>query len=103
MESTASFRVCQSVAGLPMLGVGEVEAAAGVPLRTLVAVDWDAARVFEHAGEVQQVPRHERGVAVGEVVAGSRRAGVEVGGSGPGLADPSGVGLWGDHVPEVLE
>ena len=54
-----------------VLGVREVEAAAGVPLRALVAVRGDAAGVLEHPREVQQVPRHERGVAVGEVVVGA--------------------------------
>ena len=89
--------------GSAVLGVGEVEAAAGVPLRALVAVGRDAARVLEHAGEVQQVPGHERGVAVGEVVLRPARAGIEVGRPGPGLADPAGVGLGRDDVAEVLQ
>src|SRR3546814_15686802 len=54
--------------GSAVLGVGEVEAAAGVPRGALVAVGRDAAFVLEDAGHVQQVPRHERDVAVGEVV-----------------------------------
>ncbi len=37
-------------AGLAVVGVLEVEAAAGVPLRTLVAVGRDAAGVLEHPG-----------------------------------------------------
>ena len=53
-----------------VLGVGEVEAGAGVPLRALVAVRGDAAGVLEHARHVQQVPGRERRVAVGEVVLG---------------------------------
>src|SRR5438067_2388873 len=44
---------------LPVVGVVEVEPAAGVPLRALVAVGGDAARVLDHAGQMQQVPRHE--------------------------------------------
>ena len=66
-----------------VLGVGVVEAAARVPLRALVAVRGDAAGVLEHPRQVQQVPRHERGVAVGEVVLGPARA-RRRGSSGPG-------------------
>ena len=36
----------------PVLGVLEVEAASGIPLRTLVAVSRDAASVLEHPGNV---------------------------------------------------
>ena len=60
-------------------------------------------RVLEHAREVQQVPRHERRVAVREVVLGSAGAGIEVARPGPGLAEPAGVGLRRDHVAEVLQ
>ena len=73
--------------GSAVLGVGEVEAAAGVPLRALVAVGGDAAGVLEHAGQVQQVPRHERGVAVGEVVLRARPSRGR-GRTGPGPASP---------------
>src|SRR6476659_3592738 len=84
-----------------VLGVREVEAATGVPLGSLVAVGRDAAVVFEHPGQMQQVPCHERGVAVGELVLGGARAGVEVGRPRAGLADPARVGLRGDDIPEV--
>src|SRR4051794_2824076 len=86
-----------------VLGVGIIEAAAGVPLRALVAVHRDAAGVLEHARHVQQVPGHERGVAVGEVVVDATGVRVEVARPRPGLADPAGVGLRRDRVPEVLE
>jgi hypothetical protein len=43
----------------------------------------DAAGVLQHPGRVQQVPRHERGVAVGEVVLRAARTRVEVGRAGP--------------------
>src|SRR5947207_5663340 len=86
-----------------VLGIGEVEAAAGVPPAALVAVGRDAAGVLEHAGQVQQVPGHERGVAVGKVVVRSTRAGVQIGRSGTGLADPAGVGLWRDGVSQMLQ
>src|SRR3546814_11258887 len=88
--------------GSAVLGVGEVEAAAGVPRGALVAVGRDAAFVLEDAGHVQQVPRHERDVAVGEVVLRAARAGVEVRRARAGLADPAGVGLGRDDVAPVL-
>ena len=50
-----------------------------------------------------QVPRHERGVAVGEVVLRPAGTRVEIGRTGPGLADPAGVGLRRDRVAEVLQ
>ena len=60
-------------------------------------------RVLEHPRQVQQVPGHERGVAVGEVVLGPAGAGVEIGRPRAGLADPAGVGLRRDGVAEVLQ
>ena len=68
------------------------------PTRALVAVGGDAAVVLEEPGGVQQVPGHERGVAVREVVVrpsarGRGRTG------GDGLADPAGVGLRGIRYP----
>jgi hypothetical protein len=91
--------------GLPLAvrRVVEVEAAARVPIRALVAVSGDATGILQHAGHVQQVPGHEGGVAVGEVVLRAARPGVEVGGPGPGLTEPAGVGLGRDDVAQVLE
>ncbi len=63
----------------------------------------DAARVLEHFRQVQQVPCHERGVAVGEVVLRSARARIEIGRPWSGLTDPSRIGLRRDRVPEVLQ
>src|SRR5947207_5212459 len=86
-----------------VLGVLEVEPAAGIPFGALVSVRRNAARVLQHARKVQQVPGHERGVAVGEVVvrpAGSR---IQIGRSGSGLADPPGVGLRWNRVSQVLQ
>ena len=88
---------------LPVLGVGEVEAAAGVPLRPLVPMGGDAAGVGNHASQVEQVPGHEGRVPVGEVVVGPAGTGIEVRRAGPGLADPARVGLGRDDVAEVLE
>src|ERR671911_390239 len=86
-----------------VLGVVGVEAAAGVPLRALVAVSRDAAGPLQHRPQVHQVPGREGGVAVGEVVLGTAGPRVEVGRPRTGLADPAGVGLGRDRVAEVLE
>ncbi len=86
-----------------MLGVLEVVAAARVPAGPLVAMGGDAAVVLQQAREVHQVPRHERGVPVGEVVVATAAGVVEVRGARAGLADPAGVGLRRDRVPEVLQ
>src|SRR5258708_8881798 len=88
---------------LAVVGVVEVVAAAGVPAGALVAVGGYAAGVLEQPGQVQQVPGHERGVAVGEVVVRAAGARVEVGRPGPGFADPPGIGLRRGGVPEVLQ
>ena len=69
-------------------GFGEVEAAARVPLRALVAVRRDPAGVLEHPREVHEVPGHERRVAVGEVVLRAARARGR-GSSGRGRPRPS--------------
>src|SRR5436309_13761957 len=85
-----------------MLGVGEVEPAAGVPLRALIPVDRDTTGVGDHPGHVEAVPGHERGVAVREVVVGPARAGIEIGRPGAGVTDPAGVGWGRDDVAQVL-
>src|SRR2546430_10723023 len=86
-----------------ILRVLEVEPAAGVPLRALVAARRNAARVLEHPGQVHQVPGHERGVAVGEVVLRTTGARVQIGRTGTGLADPPGIGLRRARVTQVLQ
>src|SRR5256714_15111465 len=100
---THSARWCTGQVRSAMLRIREIEAAAGVPLRTLVAVGGDPAGVSDHAGQVQQVPRHECGVPVGEVVLRAARSLIKVGRAGAGFADPAGVGLGRDHVAEGLE
>jgi hypothetical protein len=80
-STTAAFRVL------------EIEPAAGVPLVALVAVYRDPG-VIEHPGQVKQIPRHECGVAVGEIVVRAAGARVEVRRAGAGFADPAGIGLW---------
>ncbi len=52
---------------------------------------------------MQQVPGHERDVAVGEVVLGPTRAGVEVRRPRSRLANPAGIGLGRDGEAEVLQ
>src|ERR1700754_2807395 len=98
---TVSVRT--STAMSAVVGVGKVETAAGVPFAALVSARGDPSRVLEHPGQMQQIPGHERGVAVGEVVLRATRAGVEVGRARSGRADPAGVGLRRDGVPEVLQ
>jgi hypothetical protein len=66
-------------------------------------VGGDAAGVLEQARQVEQVPGHERGVAVREVVVRTARSVVEIARPRPGLADPAGVGLRRDRVAEVLQ
>src|SRR5690349_11936219 len=86
-----------------VLGVLPVEPRARVPLRALVAVARYAARVLEHLREVHQVPGHEGGVAVGEVVLGATAARIEVRRPGTRLADPPRVGVGRDRVADVLQ
>ena len=83
--------------------VREVEAATRLPQRALLAVRRYAARVLQEPREMEQVPRHERGVAVGEVVLRAARAGVEIGRARPRLPDPACVRLRRDRVAQVLE
>src|SRR6266545_7108374 len=103
-----TVRVTSTTFGNPVhvstvLGVGEIEAATGIPLRALVAVGRDTSGVLEHPSEVQQVPRHEGRVAVGEIVVRPAGALVEVRRPGAGLTDPARVGLRRNDVPEVLQ
>lgn len=67
-----------------------VESAPRCPLRAKVAVHRDAARILQHARQMQQVPRHERRVALRKVVlrppAPSSRY------DGPGPASPMAAG-----------
>ena len=91
-----------SVPGHP-LGGYEVEALAGVPERPLVPVRRNAARVSQGARRVHEVPGHEGGVAVGEVVFGSAGSGIQVGRTRARLTQPGGVGLRRDGVTEMLE
>ncbi len=100
---TALIRAGRSRLVSAVVGIREVEAAPGVPFGALVAVRGNPARVLQHPGDVQQVPRHERGVPVGEVVLGPTRSGIEVRRPGPGFADPAGIGLRRNHVAEVLQ
>src|SRR5438105_707808 len=103
-KSTVTHMTSSNSAAISaVLRVREIEAAAGVPLRSLVAVGGDPAVVLQHAGHVQQVPRHERGVAVGEVILGTAGAGIEIGRAWSGRANPAGIGLRRDHVPEMLQ
>jgi len=51
---------------------------------------------------MHEVPGHEGGIAVGEVVFGAAGARIEIGGTGTGLTQPGGVGLRRDDKTEML-
>src|SRR5664279_2366893 len=59
---------CIALGSRSVFGVLEVESRAGVPFLPLVAVGRKTAGALQHPGHMQQVPGHERRVAVGEVV-----------------------------------
>ena len=89
--------------GSAVFRIGEIISAPRIPSGPDVAVRRNATGGPQHPSEMHQVPRHERRVAVGEVVlrpAGSR---VEVRRAGPRLTDPAGVGLRRDGVADVLQ
>jgi hypothetical protein len=58
---------------------------------------------LRNTGHVHQVPRHQGGIAVGEVVIRAAGPRVQVGRARPGFTDPAGVSLQRDGVPEVLQ
>src|ERR1700694_4092159 len=88
---------------LAALGVGPAESLTRIPTSTLIAPRWYPAGVGEHLGEVHEVPGHEGRVAIGEVILRTPRARIEVRRAGTGFADPTGVGLGWDRVPDVLQ
>jgi len=51
---------------------------------------------------MHQVPSHECGVAIGEIVLRASRTRVEVRRPRPGLTNPTGVCLWRDDTAEML-
>src|SRR4051812_28444408 len=89
--------------GSAVLRIREVETAAGVPGGALIAVSGDAAGVLQHPSQVKHVPGREGGVAISEVVLRAAGTLVEIGRSGPGLADPTRVRLRRDRIAEVLQ
>ena len=80
-----------------------VEATASLPQGTLVAMCRNAARILYHSGEVHEVPGHEGGIAVGEVVLGPTGARVEIGRTRAGLTHPPHVSLGWNGVAQVLQ
>jgi hypothetical protein len=56
---------------------------------------------------VHQVPGHEGGVAVGEIIVDALEAaagfGVAVAGTGAGFTDPAGISLGRDGIAQVLQ
>lgn len=89
-----------------MFRVFVVETAARLPRLAIIAVVRIAARIFQDACEVHQVPRHDRGVALGKIVVEAGAPALQliaVGRARPGLADPTAVGLRRDGVAEMLQ
>jgi hypothetical protein len=54
------------------------ESSTRIPFGSLIAVRWDSSGIFDHSGEVHQIPRHERGVSIREIVLGSSRTFIEI-------------------------
>jgi hypothetical protein len=48
--------------------IREIRPASGVPFRPLIAVCRNPSSIFYHAGHVQEIPSHERGIAIREIV-----------------------------------
>ena len=63
----------------------------------------DPASVFDHPCHVQQIPSHERRVAIGEIVLWTTGTGVQIGWARARLAKPIGVSLWRDDISQVLQ
>ena len=89
-EPEAGWVAATELGGTSCSRAGDIETVSGIrgsgsrsgsrrptPTRWLPCAGMPPASLSMRA-EVQQVPRHERGVAVGEVVLGAARAGVEV-------------------------
>ena len=66
-------------------------------------IGWNSTRIFDHPRHVQQVPCHERRVAVGKVVLRSAGTGIEIGWTGPRFAEPIRVSLRRNHVAQMLQ
>ena len=64
---------------------------------------WDPAGILNHSSKVHQIPRHERRVSIGELVFRTAGTGIEIRGSRPRRAQPSGVCLRWNDVTEVLQ
>lgn len=90
-----------------MLGIRVIESASGFPGGPLITVGWEAPRFLELMSRVHQVPRHKRRVALRELVVepgpGSVLALIAVAEPRPRFSNPTGVGLWRDHVSDVLQ
>src|SRR5690606_15180651 len=92
--SWLSSHVSRLVSFTPrIIRIRVIELAACVPLLRQVAPGRHAAGVLQHCGEMHEIPRHERGVALGEVVLRSARAFVEIRRPRPRRAYPACIRL----------
>ncbi len=55
-----------------------IEAAAGVPLGALIAMGRNTSRIFHHSRQMHQIPGHEGRVAIGEIILGPARSGIQI-------------------------
>jgi len=80
-----------------------VESAPSIPFRPLIAMGRDPTGILDHPRHVHEIPGHERGIAIGEVVLRSARTRVEIRRARASFAQPVSVRLRRNHVPEVLQ
>ncbi len=65
---TLSARGLRSKPDLTVVRIRIVEPAARIPKGPLIPVSRETVGVFQHPRHVQKIPRHERGVAIGEII-----------------------------------
>ena len=80
-----------------------IESATRVPLGALIAMCWNPACILDHSRKVEQIPGHECGVAIGEIILGPSRSGIQIRGSRSCRSQPVGIRLRRDDVAEMLE
>src|SRR5690606_19666990 len=84
-------------ASAPVFGILEIEAAPGLPCPPVITLIRQTACLFQHPRHMHQVPRHDRGVALREVVV-EACAVVAIARAGAGFTHPAAIGLRGDRV-----
>ena len=80
-----------------------IESTTSIPLGALIAMCWNSTCILEHSRKVEQIPGHECGVAIGKIILGPSRSGIQIGGSRSCRSQPVGIRLRRDDVAEMLE